>query len=235
MIRYPVVVLCGGRGMRLRERTDQVPKPMVKVGEMPILWHIMMGYAAAGFREFILCLGYRGEVIREFFADPRWEWNVAFSDAGEDAETGERLRQARDLIGGARTFLATYGDNVSDVSAAAILAAHHATGRAATVTCVRARTTFGIIDATDGLMTAYREKPFLDLRVNGGFYCFDQRVFDYIQPGEALEREPIQRLVADRQLTAHHHDGFWACMDTLKDNQELCVLWERGAAPWKVW
>lgn len=232
---YPVVILCGGRGTRL-SGTESTPKPLVEVGGMPILWHIMKGYAASGCSRFILCLGYKGDQIREFFERHGNEgWDIAFSDAGLDVETGERLRRVENLID-TPLFFATYGDNVSDVSAASIFVTHKQKGCVATMTCVRARTTFGVIDlATDGLASAYREKPLLDLHVNGGFYCFNREIFEYIRENEVLEQAPFQRLVSRRQLAAHVHDGFWANMDTLKDNQVLNAVWDRGEAPWRVW
>ena len=232
----PVIILCGGRGTRLNERTGSIPKPLVDVGGMPILWHIMKGYAVAGFHRFVLCLGYMSNAIREYVAhhaDARWE--VQFSDAGPNAETGERIHLAMEYVD-APVFFATYGDNVSNVSPAAILASHKQNGCAATVTCIRARTTFGVVDlAPDGLVSTYHEKPYLDLHVNGGFYCFNREVTEYIQENEVFEQEPIQRLVSRRQMGSYIHDGFWACMDTLKDNQALNALWDSGIAPWKTW
>lgn len=235
--KNPVVILCGGRGMRLNEFTETTPKPLVRIGGMPILWHIMNLYASSGFKRFILCLGYKPERFEEFFdyykANPLW--NISFVDTGADTETGGRLRKIKERID-TPTFFATYGDNVSDVSIRELLASHRRLGCHATMTCVRANTTFGVVDlAGDGLIATYREKPRLDPYVNGGFFCFNREVFDYINDDEALEREPLQRLIAGRQLAPHLHDGFWACMDTFKDNQALNELWAQGKAPWKVW
>ena len=231
----PVVILCGGRGMRLNEHTESVPKPMIEVGGMPILWHIMKGYAAHGFKRFILCLGYKGEKIREFFSGGIEDWGINCVDTGLETETGGRFRQVEAFID-TPVFFATYGDNVSDVSAAEILATHKRSGCVATMTCVRASTTFGILDlAPDGLVSAFREKPRLDMYMNGGFFCFNRGVLDYILDNEVFEKEPLQRLVAGRQLAAHVHDGYWACMDTFKDNQALNEAWARGETPWRVW
>lgn len=257
----PVVILCGGRGARLNERTEEVPKPMVEVGGRPILWHVMKIFAARGFRRFVLCLGYKGERIREYFAGgDEWrrrdctvstgdagrvieyheegaeDWDVTLANTGASAETGERLLRVQQYVEGAPAFFLTYADGVSDVSVGSILDAHRASGRLATMTCVRPRTHYGLVDVAEGgLVAAYREKPNLGAVVNGGFFALGQGIFDYVLKGEAFEREPLQRLIQIGALGAYAHDGFWACMDTYKDCQELNDMWARGQALWKVW
>ena len=256
----PVVILCGGRGMRLNEQTESIPKPMVQVGGMPILWHIMKLYSHFGFKEFILCLGYKGEKIRELFMDyqgwrrgdftlrsgPRGreldyhlgeleDWTITFADTGLKTNTGGRLKRVERYITGP-TFMVTYGDGVSDLDLQALLAEHQRSGRVATMTCVMPRTHFGIVDVEDGgRISRYTEKPLLNTLVNGGFFVCSRELFAYLGDNEMLEREPFDRLLRDGQLHGHRHDGFWMCMDTYKDNQVLNDLWERGEAPWKVW
>lgn len=256
---YPVVILCGGRGMRLNERTLDVPKPLVEIGGKPILWHIMRGYAAHGFKRFILCLGYKGEQIREYFvkmtdwrgrdstlslggAPPHLQypesdvddWTVTFVDTGPDTETGGRLKMIEKYID-TPVFFTTYGDGLSDVSIPRLLEAHLASARTATMTTVHPPTHYGIVDVGEGgRVAAYREKPNLTEWVNGGFFCFNRCVFSYIVGDEPLERGPLERLIAAGHLGARAHDGFWHCMDNGKDHQTLNDLWKRGA-PWRTW
>ena len=256
----PVVILCGGRGMRLNEQTESIPKPMVQVGGMPILWHIMKLYAHFGFKDFILCLGYKGEKIREFFMEYRsWrrgdftlrggmegrkvdyhlgdleDWTITFADTGLTTNTGGRLKRIERYVGGS-TFMATYGDGLSDLDLRALLAEHEACGRLGTMTCVTPRTHFGLVDIDErGLIQRYEEKPLLATFVNGGFFVFSRKLFSYLGDNDMLERAPFDRLLAESQFHGHRHEGFWMCMDTYKDNQVLNDLWERGEAPWKVW
>lgn len=255
----PVVIFCGGRGMRLSEKTDSIPKPLVEVGGIPILRHVMNVYAADGFKNFVLCLGYKGEQVREYFvqlADWRRrdckihfgeagrveylsmkgvdDWTVTLVDTGEDAETGLRLKRVEACLGDAPLVLATYADGVSDLSVKALLARHRVGGLRGTMTCVRPRTHFGVVEvAPDGRVSRYAEKPQLGERVNGGFFCFNREVFSYLGPNEPLETGLLQRLVRDGQLGAYVYDGYWACMDTFKDYQYLNAAWSRGDAPWR--
>mgnify|MGYP001604634891 CR=1 FL=1 len=258
-VNYPVVNLCGGRGMRLNERTEDVPKPMVEIGGIPILQHIMQIYASAGFKRFILCLGYKGDKIRDYFMHlTEWrgrdftlklghqndveyhqngveDWTITFTDTGVDAETALRLKRVEKYIDAPR-FLMTYGDGVTDLSINTLIASHERHKRYATVTSVRPRTHFGMLKIdSEGTVKAYDEKPVLSTYVNGGFFCLDREVFQYIgKENEAFERGPMQRLIKDEQLATHIHDGFWGCMDTFKDYLTLNDMWARNEAPWRM-
>jgi glucose-1-phosphate cytidylyltransferase len=232
-----VAILCGGRGTRLREQTQSIPKALVEVGGRPILWHIVRIYAAQGFRRAVLCLGHRGEMIAEFARGEDWPEGIAVEpvDTGQDTPTGGRLLAARDAIG-AGTFCATYGDGVADVDLPALVDFHRAHGRAATMTVVRPELQFGITELDgDGRVTGFHEKPRSEHWVNGGFFCFEPSLFDELAPGSVLEREPLERLAARDELRAYRHEGFWDCMDTYKDAVLLNDLWAAGQAPWKVW
>jgi glucose-1-phosphate cytidylyltransferase len=232
-----VAILCGGRGTRLREHTQAIPKALVEVGGRPILWHIVRIYAAQGFRRAVLCLGYRGETIADFARHEDWPdpIEVVPVDTGLDTPTGGRIAAARDAIGPG-TFCATYGDGVADVDLGALVEFHRAHGAPATMTVVRPQLQFGVtrLDG-DGRVTGFHEKPRSDHWVNGGFFCFDAEVFDYLSPDSVLEREPLERLAAEDRLRAYRHEGFWDCMDTYKDAVLLNDLWEQGRAPWRVW
>lgn len=236
-----VVILCGGRGTRLQERTQAIPKPLVAIGGRPIVWHVIARYLAYGFRRFVLCTGYKGELVARFAADERWPEGVDVRclDTGLDTPTGGRLRQAlvRDggVPAGAR-FCATYADGVADIDLRALLdahAAHAAAGAVATMTVVRPRLPFGVaqLDAR-GRVRAFREKPRAEHWVNGGFFCFEPTVLDVLSDDSVLEREPLERLAARGALGAFRHEGFWACMDTYKDELVLNELWDGGRAPW---
>ena len=232
------VILCGGRGTRLREYTEVIPKVLVEVGGQPILWHVMKGYAAAGQRDFILALGYLADRIKERLmtqVDPDVAtWTIDYADTGEDTNTGGRVHALRDRLGD--TFLVTYGDGVSDIDIQRLLAFHRAHGRLATVTVVRPRLPFGLVDVgADDRVRGFEEKPLLDSWINGGFFVFERGVLDYLDPDSVLERQPLERLAADGQLMAHRHDGFWACMDTYKETLNLNAAWESGEAPWRTW
>ncbi|MDQ4040533.1 MAG: sugar phosphate nucleotidyltransferase [Actinomycetota bacterium] len=232
-----VAILCGGRGTRLREHTQTIPKALVEVGGRPILWHIVRIYAAQGFRRAVLCLGHRGELIAQFARAEEWPEGVEVVsvDTGVDTPTGGRLVSARAQIGDA-TFCATYGDGVADINLARLVAFHRTHGAAATMTVVRPQLQFGITElGGDGLVTGFHEKPRSEHWVNGGFFCFEPAVFDHLAPDSVLEREPLERLAAAGQLRAYRHEGFWDCMDTYKDAVMLNDLWEQGRAPWKVW
>lgn len=232
----PVVILCGGKGMRLGGGITDVPKPLVDVGGMPILWHVMRIYASDGFKRFILCLGFKGGMIRSWFAEhvEAWAgWEVIFVDTGLDTETGGRVKQIEQYVNG-EPFFVSYADGVSDVSISKLLVEHfHGHRGVATMTCVQPRTHYGIVRTVGDLVVAYEEKQRLGEWVNGGFFCFDYEMFKYIQGNEALEREPMQRLIKDKQLTTYKHNGFWACMDTPKDHQVLNEMWTKGEAPWR--
>jgi glucose-1-phosphate cytidylyltransferase len=229
-----VAILCGGRGTRLQERTQEVPKPLVEIGGMPILWHVVRIYAAQGLRRFVLCTGYRGEQIRDFVAGAEWPAGVEVRcvDTGVDTPTGGRLHRVREELVGA-PFLATYADGVADIDLGALRDHHGAHGALATVTVVRPELPFGVavLDGGDRI-TGFHEKPRAEHWINGGFFAFRPGALDYLREDSVLEREPLERLAADGELRAYRHEGFWACMDTYKDAVALNDLWAAGAAPW---
>jgi glucose-1-phosphate cytidylyltransferase len=232
-----VVILCGGRGTRLQERTTEIPKPLVEIGGRPILWHVIQIYATHGLRRFVLCTGYKGELIERFVAEEAWPEGVEVEcvETGQDTPTGGRIARVRDRLGD-RTFCATYADGVADVDLPGLVAYHRAHGALATMTVVRPELQFGIAQLTDdGRIGGFREKPRLDEWINGGFFCFEPGAFGYLSDSSVLEREPLEGLAADDQLRAWRHTGFWDCMDTYKDAVTLNDLWAEGRAPWKVW
>lgn len=255
-----VVVLCGGLGTRLREETEFKPKPMVTIGGRPILWHIMKHYRHFDVRNFVLCLGYRGDVIRDFFLNyPIYntdfavdlgtgdvetlsngcpeDWRVVLAETGEETLTGGRVRQALKYIPG-DTFLATYGDGVSDVDVDRLLAHHRASGRLATVTAVRPSSRFGELSINGDIVTNFREKPQVDDGwINGGFFVFDKRAFDRIGPNDniSLEEGVLETLAQEGQLGVYQHGGFWQSMDTFREMQLLNQMWDVDDAPWHLW
>jgi glucose-1-phosphate cytidylyltransferase len=254
-----VVILAGGLGTRLMEETVARPKPMVEIGGYPILWHIMQIYAAAGFNEFVVALGYKGEVIKDYFLNFRFrqadfairlrhgdieisradgpDWHVHLVDTGADTMTGGRLLRLRNLIGN-EPFMATYGDGVARIDIADLLRFHQGHGRVATLTAVRPPSRFGsLVVADNGGVDEFIEKPqVVSGWINGGFFVFDPKIFEYIDGDSSiLEREPLERLVAQRQLGAYRLEEFWQPMDTLREKRLLEELWHGGNAPWKVW
>ncbi len=232
-----MVILCGGRGTRLRERTESVPKALVEIGGRPILWHVIRIYAAQGFERFLLATGYMGEAVAEFAAAERWPEGIAVEslDTGLDTPTGGRIAALGDRLGGG-TFCATYADGVADVDLGALLDFHRAHGDLATLTVVRPNLQWGVAELGEGGRVAgFVEKPRSAHWINGGFLCFEPGALDYVGAGSVLEREPLQRLAADGELHAYRHDGFWDCMDTYKDAITLNDLWAAGEAPWRLW
>jgi glucose-1-phosphate cytidylyltransferase len=258
-----VVILAGGLGTRLSEETASRPKPMVNIGERPILWHIMKSYSHHGFNDFVVCLGYRGYVVKEYFAnyflhmsDVTFDmrdnsmtvhqqqaepWRVTLVDTGADTQTGGRIKRVADYIDGER-FMVTYGDGVADVDLTALLEVHRAHGRLATVTAVQPLGRFGALqidesDSTAPEVRGFQEKPQGDgAWVNGGFFVLEPSVLDRIAGDDtAFEREPLAGLAADGELRAYRHHGFWQPMDTLRDLRSLEALWEAGEAPWATW
>jgi glucose-1-phosphate cytidylyltransferase len=256
-----VVLLAGGLGSRLSEETELKPKPMVEIGGMPILWHIMKIYSHFGFNDFIICLGYKGYYIKEFFAhyflhqsdvtfdfsDGKGEmevhqhkaepWRVTLIDTGFNTMTGGRVKRIRKYIG-EETFMLTYGDGVGDVNISDLVAFHKKRGRLSTLTSVQPVGRFGAISMDDsGLIKSFMEKPVGDGSwINGGFFVLEPSVFEYIAGDETVwEREPLENLARDGQLGAYHHGGFWMPMDTLRDKRDLEKLWESGNPPWKMW
>jgi glucose-1-phosphate cytidylyltransferase len=253
-----VVILAGGLGTRLSEETQLRPKPMVEIGGKPILWHIMKIYAAHGFDEFVICCGYKGYVIKEYFANYTLHnssvtfdlssgevvvhhrdvepWKVTVVDTGEETQTGGRIARVAPYLDG-ESFALTYGDAVGDIDLEALLKYHQAEGRKATVTAVRPPARFGALETDGSMITQFREKAVgSDAWINGGFFFLSSSVLEYIKDdGTFWEHEPLERLAAEGELTAYHHLGFWQPMDTLRDRTTLEELWEAGNAPWKVW
>jgi glucose-1-phosphate cytidylyltransferase len=250
------VILCGGRGTRLGEETAVRPKPMVQVGEKPILWHIMNHYSRYGFSDFTCALGYLGDYIKDYFyrfspvnndfkiqlgsgkveylSQTPTDWSVTLIDTGADSMTGGRLYRLRDTLKDEGTFLMTYGDGLCDINIKKLLEFHKAHGKLATVTAVRPPARFGEMIFEDDRVVNFSEKPLSSVGwINGGFFVFNSKVIDYIRDETVmLEHEPLEKLAADGQLMAFKHDGFWQCMDTVRDKQYLNSLWESGRAPW---
>jgi glucose-1-phosphate cytidylyltransferase len=231
----PVVILCGGRGTRLQERTQDIPKPLVEIGGRPILWHVIRIYAHQGFHRFVLCLGHKGELIEEFVRNDGLPEGLIIEcvQTGEDTPTGGRIARVRDRVDGAR-FCATYADGVADIDLAALLDFHGRHGVLATITVVQPRLQYGVARLNgEGVVEGFEEKPLFDGWINGGFFCFETGVLDYLDDDSILEREPLEQLAAEGQLRAYRHTGFWDCMDTYKDAVLLNDLWAAGRAPWK--
>lgn len=261
----PVVILCGGMGTRLREASEKLPKPLVDIGGKPILWHIMKTYEAHGFRRFILCLGYKSELIKRHFLEMREQvndftltlgsqqppvfhdetleenWEVTFAETGLETGTGGRIRRIRKYLGDAPTFALTYGDGIGDVNLTALLQQHQESGRLATVTGVHPTSRFGEVHVDEAAkqVVEFNEKPTLATGwVSGGFFLFQREFADrYLddEPGLLLEQAPLQRVARDGQLGIFAHEGFWAGMDTFRDWTDLNKRWDNGEAAWKVW
>jgi glucose-1-phosphate cytidylyltransferase len=255
-----VLLLCGGQGTRLREETEFRPKPLVDIGGRPILWHIMKLYAHFGMREFVLCLGYRGQMIKEYFLDyeamnndftislgaknaityhdnhEEQDFQVTLADTGQSTGTGGRIKRASRFVN-EPVFMATYGDGLCDVDLRELLAFHKSHGRLATVTVVRPTSRFGILDiSSEGRVTSFAEKPLVDGWASVGYFIFDRAIFDYLDGDDCmLEREPLERLASEGQLVAYKHDGFFFAMDTYREYIALNEMWSKGAAPWRVW
>jgi glucose-1-phosphate cytidylyltransferase len=258
-----VVILCGGQGTRIRDVSENLPKPMIPLGGAPILWHIMKYYAGMGHKEFVLCLGYKGQVIKDFFLNyeahtrdftlhlgaakvieyctehEEVDWRVTLADTGLDAMTGARLRKVRKYIGDDENFMLTYGDGVGDVDIDKLLAFHINHGRILTVTGVRPPGRFGeLTNSTEGLVTEFNEKPqATGGRISGGYFVCSKKIFDYLDDREDLifETDPMRKLVTDGQMMMYEHDGFWQPMDTYRDYMYLNGLVAKGEAPWIKW
>jgi glucose-1-phosphate cytidylyltransferase len=233
----PVVILCGGSGTRLRERTESIPKALVEIGARPILWHVISIYSCQGFSRFLLLTGYKGELIERWVADSSWPDGVEVEclDTGIDTPTGGRIKLAAERLGG-EPFSATYADGIADINLSELVEFHRAGGAAATMTVVRPELQFGVAKLGDqGIVSGFHEKPRSEHWVNGGFFCFEPGLFDYLEEDSVLEREPLERLASDGNLRAYRHTGFWDCMDTYKDAVLLNDLWNSGEPPWRVW
>lgn len=256
---WPVVILCGGLGMRLREETEFKPKPMVQIGNRPILWHIMNIYAYHGFKRFILCLGYKGEIIRNYFLNYRTltadftlklsgkqeisyhtpndieGWEITFVDTGISTNTGGRIKKIERFIDTER-FLLTYGDGVTDLNINDLIDFHLRSGTLATVTGFNPVSRFGIIESgKDGRVVKFSEKPKLNGLISGGFFVLEKGIFHYLTEDSIFEKEPLESLTKENKLSVFIHNGFWFSVDTYRDFLEINRMWERGETPWKIW
>lgn len=254
-----VVLFCGGLGLRLREYSETLPKPMVPIGYRPIVWHLMKYYAHYGHKDFVLCLGHRGDVIKDYFlrydecvsndfvltrgARERTllstdiaDWSITFVDTGLHANIGQRLLAVREHLEGEEMFLANYSDNLTDAPLNDLIARHERSDRVASFLSVQPSQSFHVVQTGEGgEVSALVPVARAGLAINGGFFSFTRELWDYIEEGEELVHEPFQRLIARRKLMTAHHEGFWACMDTFKERQLLDDLHARGKAPWEVW
>ena len=254
-----VAILAGGLGSRIQEETEVKPKPMVEIGGRPILWHIMKIYAHQGFRDFVVALGYKGDYVKRYMVDyvslegdltiglrsgrvethgaaERDDWKVALVDTGQTTNKGGRIKRLAPYLGDG-TFMLTWGDGVSDIDLRKLLEFHRAHGKLATLTAVRPPARFGHIELEGDVVTEFSEKPQArEGWINGAFFVLEREVLDYIDGDDTeWEKEPLERLAAAGQLMAYRHDGFWQCMDTLRERKLLEQLWDTGEAPWKVW
>lgn len=255
-----VIILCGGQGTRLREETEYRPKPMVEIGGRPILWHIMKIYAHFGFRDFVLCLGYRGNTIKEYFLNyeamnndfticlgklgavayhgdhNEQDFHVTLVDTGENTMTGGRIKRVQKYISD-DIFIVTYGDGLIDVNVRDLVGFHKSHGKLATVTTVRPVSRYGILDIRDNAdVSGFVEKPQIDGWISAGFFVFDRRIFEYLDGDDCvLEQLPLSRLASEGQLAAFRHDGFFFAMDTYREYLHLNSIWADGKSPWKVW
>ncbi len=256
-----VVILCGGKGVRLSAYSESLPKPLVQIGGKPIIWHVMKLYSHYGFRDFILALGYKGDRIVDYFEhykklhcdntislnknkqriyrselppDER-DWSITFAHTGEDTMTGGRLKRIEQYID-SEDFLLTYADGVSNVDIGAVHARHLASGNDLTMVTVEIASNFGLVETENDRVVSFQEKPRVSVRINGGFFACSRRVFEHLEGDETVfEETPIRTLVTEGKVGAFEHDGFWACMDTPKDYQTLDKLWHSGNPPWKLW
>jgi glucose-1-phosphate cytidylyltransferase len=255
-----VVILCGGQGTRLREETEFRPKPLVEIGQKPMLWHIMKMYAHHGHNHFVLCLGYRGNMIKEYFLNyeamnndftislgnrhhlthhgghEEQDFQVTLADTGLNSMTGGRVKRVERFIDD-DTFMVTYGDGVADVDIRSLVNYHYSHGKLATVTVTRPASRFGILDLEkDQRVASFAEKPQMEGWASAGFFVFNRKVFDYLDGDHCiLERQPLERLTAEGQLMAFRHEGFFFAMDTYREYQALNEMWDKGKAAWKVW
>jgi glucose-1-phosphate cytidylyltransferase len=254
-----VVLFCGGLGLRIRDYADNIPKPMVTIGYRPILWHVMKYYAHFGHKDFILCLGYRGDLIKQYFLNYNeylandfvlsrggkrlqlaksdiQDWRITFADTGLNANIAQRLKAVQRHLHGEPVFLANYSDGLTDLALPALLKYAEARDATATLLSVRPNLNYHVVSANrEGRVSEIKEMTRSDLRINAGYFVFKRTIFDYIRAGDELVLEPFDRLIRKRQLAAYQYDGFFASMDTFKDKQYLDELYERGNAPWEIW
>ncbi len=256
-----VVLFCGGLGMRLREYSESIPKPMVSIGYRPILWHVMKYYAHHGHKDFILCLGHRADVVKNYFLNYNecasndfvlssggkklelynsdiHDWRITFADTGIESNIGQRLKAVQKYLEGEEEFLANYSDGLTDLPLQQQLEHFRERGKVASFLCVRPNLSYHLVSLQEGrgsLVSGMHAINNGAVRINGGFFIFKTKIFDYIREKEELVNGPFQRLIEEEQLIGYPYDGFWASMDTFKDKQELENLWGNGAAPWEVW
>jgi glucose-1-phosphate cytidylyltransferase len=252
-----VVIFCGGLGVRMGEATQRIPKPMISIGTQPILWHLMKWYASWGHTDFILCLGHRAEVVKDYFlrynealandfvlsnggrevellGSDISDWRITFVDTGVQSSIGERLRRVGRYLGGDEYFLATYGDGVTDAPLDEMIATLERSGKTGLFLSVKPRVEYHLVRCDpDGVVTAIEQLAQADVRINGGFFVFRRHILEAIEPGEELVEQPFARLIERGELLAYSYDGFWEPMDTIKDKQRLDALLESGGAPWK--
>jgi glucose-1-phosphate cytidylyltransferase len=254
-----VVLFCGGLGMRIREAGESVPKPMVHVGDRPILWHVMKYYAHFGYKDFILCLGYRADVIKNYFVNynefmsndfvlfnggkdlkvfncDMHDWTITFVDSGTNANIGQRLKAVEKYLEGEEVFLANYSDNLTDFHLPNLIQRFHEQKKTAAFLCVKPSLSCHHVSlATNGLVEEIKTMSQSDLLINGGYFVFKHSIFDHIKDGEELVQEPFHRLIENKELVGYPYGGFWKSMDTFKEKQELDDLYSKGVAPWQLW
>jgi glucose-1-phosphate cytidylyltransferase len=252
------VILCGGKGTRMREETEFKPKPLVEIGGMPVLWHIMKIYSHYGVTDFILCLGYKGDMIKEYFMNFEWlandftlelgkgkgkvthhaysmeDWTITFADTGLNTETGGRIKRVEQYIKGDEFYL-TYGDGVADIDIQGLHEFHSRHGKMVTVAGIHPPSRFGILDVQDGVARSFREKPVLEGLINGGFFVCKREFLDYLDEDCVFEQRPLKQVASDGNLAVYHHEGFWQCMDTFKEVEAFNKQWAEGNRPWVLW
>lgn len=254
-----VVLFCGGLGLRLRDYAENIPKPMANIGYRPILWHVMKYYAHYGHKDFILCLGHRADIIKDYFVNYSeyvsndfvlsaggknidlinrdiHDWKITFADTGITSNVGQRLKAVEKYLEGEEVFLANYSDGLSDLPLPQQIDHFREHSKVASFLCVRPNLSYHLVSVNGGdLVTNIEDVNKSPIRINGGYFVFKKDIFRYLHEGEELVHEPFRRLIAEEQLIAYQYDGFWACMDTFKDKQHLDDLYARGNAPWQVW
>ncbi|NOZ80410.1 MAG: glucose-1-phosphate cytidylyltransferase [DPANN group archaeon] len=255
-----VVILCGGRGSRLREETEFRPKPLIPIGQKPILWHIMKSYSQYNHNEFILALGYKGDLIKEYFMHYRWkisdftlnirkhdikyhdylaleDWNITFADTGLESMTAKRLAKLKRYLTDEDNFMLTYGDGVSDIDIDKLVAFHKEKGRIVTITGYNPTSAYGVIEVKDGIAKEFKEKPESQDIINGGFMVLNKKIFDYVSEENdvMLVETVLPQLAKEGQVATYHHKGFWHSMDTYRDYLKLNKMWDEKKSPWKTW
>ncbi|HRH41792.1 MAG TPA: sugar phosphate nucleotidyltransferase [Pyrinomonadaceae bacterium] len=230
------IILCGGRGTRLGEHGATVPKALINIGGKPIIWHLLKIFSSFGHRDFILCLGFLGNKIKQYLTENNEDWNIVFAETGLDTNTGGRIKKVEKYLQTDEQFFVTYGDGLANVNLNDLQNFHHSHGKIGTLTAVHPFSNFGIIKLNEEkFVTEFQEKPRLKEWVNGGFFIFNRQIFNYLDEDCVLEKYPLETLAKNKDLVAFEHTGFWKCMDTFKDNLEFNQIWEAGNADWKTW